>query len=184
METLERIEALGKEIAEKKEELAALLKESRQSIPDFTVNTADGPKPLSALFGDSSDMILISNMGKGCPYCTLWADGLNGQYPEISTRAPFVLMSADEIDTAVAFANSRGWRFPIVSSPDRELQKHIGVYIDGSAYPAALGLRKTEDGIELVAKTFFGPGDDFCPAWPLMALLQDGSNGWEPKYRL
>jgi hypothetical protein len=27
-----------------------------------------------------------------------------------------------------------------------------------------------------------GPGDPFCPVWPLLDLLKDGPNGWEPKY--
>src|SRR5213595_1729644 len=36
---------------------------------------------LSELFGKHEDLILIHNMGAGCMYCTMWADGLNGLFP-------------------------------------------------------------------------------------------------------
>ena len=39
---------------------------------------------LSELFGGGQDLILVHNMGRKCPSCTMWADEYNGvlQHPE------------------------------------------------------------------------------------------------------
>ncbi|MCY3748055.1 MAG: DUF899 family protein, partial [Chloroflexi bacterium] len=52
------------------------LKEVRRRVPsepvqDYRLRGPDGPVRLSELFGAKSDLILIHNMGTGCPYCTM-----------------------------------------------------------------------------------------------------------------
>ena len=64
-------------------EIRARMTQARRNRPlepvlDHVLFGLDGEKRLSDLFGDADDLILIHNMGKGCPYCTLWADGFNG----------------------------------------------------------------------------------------------------------
>jgi predicted dithiol-disulfide oxidoreductase (DUF899 family) len=170
-----------------KQELAALRRSLPPTVlPDFIFDSVGGPVALSSLFGESSDLILIANMGKGCAYCTLWADGFNGLVPELESRAPFVLVSADPVETLVPFAKERGWRFRSVASPDPAFRTAVGmVGEEGDPWPGALGLHKSPEGeIHLVAAANLGEGDDFCSAWHLYELLQDGFNGWSPNYRL
>lgn len=50
---------------------------------------------LSRLFGKNNDLILVHNMGRQCPYCTLWADGFNGLVKHLEDRASFVVVSPD-----------------------------------------------------------------------------------------
>ena len=59
------------------------LVELRRQVPpepvaDYELRGPDGGVKLSTMFGEKSDLILIHNMGSGCPYCTMWADGFNG----------------------------------------------------------------------------------------------------------
>jgi predicted dithiol-disulfide oxidoreductase (DUF899 family) len=84
------IEEKEKELIRVKEELAAL----RKQLPSFTVKdyllaTTEGTNvALSELFGDKKELVVIHNMGKSCPYCTLWADGLNGLYSILKIKHP------------------------------------------------------------------------------------------------
>ena len=50
-------------------------------------------------------------------------------------------------------------------------------------YPGISVLRKGADGaITRVARDFFGPGDDYCLMWSIMALFPEGQNDWWPKF--
>jgi len=178
---------LETQIVELKQQLAALRRSLPPTvIPDFTFDSESGPVTLSSLFGDSQDLVVITNMGRGCAYCTLWADGFNGLVPELESRAPFVLVSADPVETLVPFAKERGWRFRYVASPDPAFRTAVGMAgEEGDPWPGALGLRKTDDGeIHLIAAANLGEYDDFCSAWPLFDLIKDGANDWSPNYRL
>jgi predicted dithiol-disulfide oxidoreductase (DUF899 family) len=123
-------------------------------------------------------------MGKSCNYCSLWADGLDGYFPHIAGRAALVLVSPDDPATQRAFAEQRGWRYPTVSDSTGEFTKAMGMYNETDGYwPGVSSFHKADDGA-LTRKntTFFGPGDDFCPVWPLMELLEGGQQGWEPPH--
>jgi hypothetical protein len=48
--------------------------------------TAERRKRLPHLFGRRRDLFAIDNMGRGCPQCTLLADGFSGGYPHITDR--------------------------------------------------------------------------------------------------
>ena len=56
------------------------------------------------LFGSMKDLFVIHNMGSGCPYCTLWADGYNGIYEHLTSRAAFVIASPDSPAAQQRFA--------------------------------------------------------------------------------
>src|SRR6516225_2193063 len=87
-----------------------------EPVKDYTFRRADGRSVrLFELFGDKADLFVIHNMGQSCPYCTLWADGFNGAYAHLSNRASFVVSSPDAPEKQRVFAQSRGWRFPMVS---------------------------------------------------------------------
>jgi predicted dithiol-disulfide oxidoreductase (DUF899 family) len=185
------VDELQKEIVEKRKELIELLKrEQRRPVEDYTFDTHEGGKvKLSELFGNKSELIVIHNMGASCPYCTMWADGFNGLYPHLADRAGFVLINNDDVSAQKTFKNSRGWRFPMVSSKGNKFFADLGFtneQKDAEYGPFAPGIstfKKTPDGkIERVASRNFGPGDDFCSAWHMFDLLPAGANGWEAKF--
>ncbi len=123
-------------------------------------------------------------MGKGCRYCTLWADGFNGIRHHMQNRAAFVVVSPDAPEVQKTFADSRGWEFPMYSCKGSTFASDLDFFVEGSGYyPGVSALEKGADGrIYRTAKAYFGPGDDFCSAWHFFNLLSDGANGWEPQY--
>ena len=114
MNATDLIAALEKEIETKKKELI----EARRSLPAVAVENYELKNPdgssvrLSELFGSYDEMILIHNMGTGCSYCTIWADGLNAFWPYFKTKCAFILTSPDPVAKMAQFASSRGWSLP------------------------------------------------------------------------
>jgi len=181
--TTEEIESLEREIHEKSIQLARLKRaEAPEPVSDYTLEGADGPVCLSELFGDKSDLIVVHNMGESCPYCTLWADGFNGIYPHLADRAAFVLVSPDPVSTQQAFAQSRGWRFPVLSAAASGFTKDMG-FDDGGPMPGVSTFRQGDDGaMQRIASAPFGPMDPFAGIWHLFSLLADGPGEWGPRY--
>jgi len=53
---------------------------------------------------------------------------------------------------------------------------------DGDPQPGVSAFHRAEDGaVFRVGTSWFGPGDDFCPVWPLFDLFPDGPAGWGPR---
>ncbi len=157
----------------------------QEVVSDYTFGGLNGKQVrLADLFGDKPDLLVIHNMGKGCPYCTLWADGFNSLLPHLQDRAAFVLVSPNDPQTQAEFAAARGWNFPMVSGEGMSFTGDMGfASAEYGTMPGVTAFRREEDGrIYRTASTFFGPGDDFCAVWPLFDLLQGGANGWEPEY--
>lgn len=140
--------------------------------------------PFSELFFGKDDLILIHNMGVSCPYCTMWADGLNGVLQHLENRAAFVVVSPDEPKIQKKFYESRGWKFRMYSAKDTSFTADMGFEAkDQEQIPGVSSFRKEGGKIFRVSKARFGPGDKFCIVWHLFALLKDGSNNWEPKFK-
>ncbi len=156
-----------------------------EPIGDLALVARDGsPARLSTYFGDRDDLLVVHNMGMRCAYCTLWADGLVGFWPHLNDRTAVVLVSEDPPLAADAFARDRGWPFPIASMHGTEFAKLLGTETTaGHTRPGASGFSRTSDG-SIVRTGFaeFGPGDDFCSAWPLFDLLQGGAGTWAPNF--
>ncbi|MGE5721798.1 MAG: DUF899 family protein [Sphingomonadales bacterium] len=176
-ELRDRIGALRKEMR------AALRATPPEPVEDYVFAGPDGPVRLSQLFGDKKDLFVIHNMGRGCVYCTMWADGFNGVYDHLSNRAAFVVSSPDAPEVQREFAASRGWRFPMVSHAGTTFAADMGFYGNGGWQPGVSAFRRTEQGIERVSDTELGPGDDFCSVWHFLDLLPEGAGGWTPKFR-
>ena len=64
-----------------------------QDVTDYVFSGWEVPVRLSELFGDKENLILIHNMGRSCSSCTMWADGVNGVYDHLASRAAFALPS-------------------------------------------------------------------------------------------
>ncbi|MDZ4756337.1 MAG: DUF899 family protein [Phycisphaerae bacterium] len=172
------------------ERLKTQLSEARRNAPaevvaDLPLFARDGSEAsLSHFFGTRDDLLVIHNMGMRCSYCTLWADGFIGLWPHLNDRTAVVLVSEDAPLAADAFARGRGWPFPAASMHGTSFAKELGVETTpGHTKPGASAFHRSADGvITRTGFTEFGPGDDFCAAWPLFDLLQGGVGPWEPKF--
>jgi predicted dithiol-disulfide oxidoreductase (DUF899 family) len=118
-----------------------------EAVKDYTFRRAGGGSlRLSELFGDKADLFVIHNMGQSCPYCTLSADGFNGAYAHLSNRAAFVLSSPDSPDKQRKFAESRHWRFPMVSHEGTTFTEDMGYRQDGGWMPGVSVFRRQNGG--------------------------------------
>jgi predicted dithiol-disulfide oxidoreductase (DUF899 family)/predicted enzyme related to lactoylglutathione lyase len=184
---IEEINQLGEEILKKKQQLAELRKEvPEQEVEDYRFQTGNHEVvTLSQLFQDKDELIVIHNMGKGCNYCTMWADGFNGVYHYLVDRAPFVVSTPDDPDVQEDVAAERGWKFPMVSTKGTTFKEDMGYAKDGSYHPGVSTFRKDALGkIYHHAHTPLGPGDDFCSVWHLFDLLPNGVDDYRPKRKI
>jgi predicted dithiol-disulfide oxidoreductase (DUF899 family) len=146
-------------------------------VPDYAFADGKGRVKLSKLFGKKDKLILIHNMGKSCPYCTMWADGFNGIVPYVEETASFALASPDAVKTQQALAKKRGWRFRMVSARHTSLFKDLGFETaDGMPRPGVTTFVKSKSGkIKRYASASFGPGDKFCSVFSFLDLLPKGN---------
>ena len=66
-----------------------------QQVPVYRFATLSGDVMLLDLFGGKQRLLAIHNMGQGCRYCTLWADGFNGMLGHLESVMSVVLLSGD-----------------------------------------------------------------------------------------
>lgn len=185
LSTQKKIEKAEKEIEKQKKALAKLrLKSERKLVPDYGLLGPEGkPITLSKLFGKKDELIVVHNMGKGCPYCALWADGFNGMLKHLEDRAAFAVESPDLPATQKKVAKKRGWKFTFVSSAKSPFRTDMGFMKGGDPYPGVSTFQRDKNGrIYQVNKAFFGPGDNYCAVWDMFDLLPKGVNGWEAKF--
>ena len=190
-ETMAALNAKRREITALQNEMRALQAQVEpHEVADYVLAGWDGPVRLSELFGDKRDLILIHNMGVVCTSCTMWADGFNGVYDHLASRAAFVLASPDSVETQKAFARSRGWRFPMVSYARSSLAENLGYRwrgddpfdrAHGGWEPGVSILRMDGDKILRLSDAEFGPGDGFCVFFSLFDLVPDTDPAWRPK---
>lgn len=155
-----------------------------EPVNDYVFATVQGPVRLSQLFGTKKDLFVIHNMGSSCPYCTLWADGYNGLYQHIASRAAFVVSSPDPPNVQRAFARRRGWRFPMVSHAGSSFAEDMGYRSPrGDWLPGLSAFRRERGHLVRVSDAGSSPGDDFCALWHVLDLLPDGPAGWQPRLR-
>jgi predicted dithiol-disulfide oxidoreductase (DUF899 family) len=180
-----QIDALEAQIAKAQSQLAALRRRRPPEIVrDYAFKSWNRRKILlSQLGGAQADLIVVHNMGVNCSYCTMWADGFVGLLPHLESRAAFVVASPDPVDVQKRFAQSRGWRFRMVSAQGTSFFHDMGFAdSDGAPMPGVSVFRRQSDGtMTRVQRAEFGPGDQFCPVWHFFDLLADGANGWEPR---
>lgn len=162
-----------------------------QVVRDYVLDGWNGPVRLSELFGDKRDLILIHNMGKGCTSCTMWADGFNGVYDHLASRAAFVVSSPNPVEVQKAFAASRGWRFPMVSHAGTSFAKDLGYRHRGDhPFDESIGgwnpgvsiFRRDGDKVLRLSDAELGPFDGFCVVYHLFDLIPDADMNWEPSY--
>ncbi len=186
-----RITELEQSVSTMIDELAQLKRErgEQKVVQDYALsNWQGGTTKLSDLFGDKQDLMVIHNMGQGCSYCTLWADGFNGFTQHFNDRCAFVLVSPDAPEIQQQFAESRGWTFRMLSGSGNSFISDMGFVVrdnDKDYYqPGYSTFRKQDDGsIVRIGYDYFGPGDLYCSPWHMFALLDNGVGEWHPKKR-
>ena len=152
------------------------------TVRDYEFQTLEGTVRLSQLFSDRDQLLAIHNMGHGCRYCTLWADGINGFLQHLESAMAVVLLSRDPPETQRRFANSRGWRFRLASHLGGPYMREQSTSHEYSNMPGAV-LYELENGvIRRKNSVVFGPGDMFCSAWNFLALAGLGEDSWTPQY--
>jgi len=153
-----------------------------EPVADYRFATLSGPVLLSELFGDKNELFVIHNMGKGCAYCTLWADGFNGVQHHLRDRAAFVVSSPDSPAAQQEFARSRGWLFPMVSHAGSSFAEDMGYRREGKFWPGVSAFRRQDGGIVRISDAGLGPDDVFCVVWSFLDLLGVGTDGWRPRF--
>lgn len=179
-------------IAEYRRQIASIRQQMREvqaavepdEVKDYEFQTPQGTVRLSQLFGHHEQLILIHNMGRSCPSCTLWADGYNGIHPHVASRVGFVVTSPDPPEVQRDFAASRGWRFPMVSHAGSEFASDMGFRgAKGGWLPGVSVFQRHGAKIVRVSEARFSPGDDFCTLWHLFDLLPGGAADFRPRYQ-
>lgn len=169
-------------------ELTAKLNELRKTnveaeVPNYVFATQEGDTSLLDLFGEHDDLLLIHNMGQGCRYCTLWADGFNGFLPHLESAMSVALVSKDPPDVQRAFANSRSWRFRLASHGGGAYIQEQNVSAAEDNAPGAVVYQRDGDRIRRRNAAVFGPGDLYCSIWNLLGMAGLGVQDWTPQYR-
>ena len=168
-------------------ELTAKLNELRKAsagdeVRDYEFSTIDGATSLLNMFGDKQQLLLIHNMGQGCRYCTLWADGFNGFLQHLESVMSVVLVSKDPPELQRQFANSRDWRFRLASHGGGEYISEQTVMDVAENMPGAVVYERDGDKITRKNSCIFGPGDIYCSMWGLLGLAGLGADNWTPQY--
>jgi predicted dithiol-disulfide oxidoreductase (DUF899 family) len=182
MDTSE-ISDLEQEIAELTQKLNRLRKAlPPREVGNYSFSTLNGSETLLDLFGDKDRLLMIHNMGQGCRYCTLWADGFNGFLPHLESALSVALVSKDPPETQQRFASSRGWRFHLASHGGGEYIQEQSVIAGSANMPGAVVYQRSGDAIVRGSSCAFGPGDLYCSMWGLLALAGLGEEEWTPQY--
>ena len=153
-----------------------------REVPDYAFRTLEGEVRLSELFAGRDRLLAIHNMGQGCRYCTLWADGINGFLPHLESAMAVVLLSKDDPETQRRFANARGWRFRLASHAGGDYIREQTVMAGDDNMPGAAVYEKKDGKALRKNAVVFGPGDRFCSAWNFLALAGHGADDWTPQF--
>jgi predicted dithiol-disulfide oxidoreductase (DUF899 family) len=180
---MNEIQQLEKEILEKVAALDALRRSATlAAVKNYRFKTLDGDVSLLDLFAGKTTLFAIHNMGHGCRYCTLWADGINAFLPHLESEFAVVLLSKDSPETQRAFGNSRGWRFRMASHGGGDYIREQSVTPGETNMPGLVCYQRDGDRILKKNSTIFGPGDLYCSMWHILSLAGIGEKSWTPQY--
>ena len=174
------------DIMQKSQRLAELRrKETAVSVTDYSFATLEGEANLSDLFAGRDRLLMIHNMGQGCRYCTLWADGINGVLPHLEDAMAVALVSKDPPEVQRRMALDRGWRFRLASHGGGVYmaeQCALGAMGEHANMPGATVYERREGKIMRRGQTAFGPGDLYSPLWHFLSLAGIGATDWTAQF--
>lgn len=178
-----RIQELTQQIFQLGEELRLLQKSQPGTpVPDYVFQAVEGEVRLSDLFAGRDRLLAIHNMGQGCRYCTVWADGFNGFLPHLESAVSVVLVSRDDPETQRRFANARGWRFRTASHGGGDYMEEQAVGTGKGNWPGVVAYEMRDGTIYRKNSAEFGPGDQFCSLWDLLGLMGIGEDQFTPQF--
>lgn len=125
---------------------------------------------------------MIHNMGQGCRYCTLWADGINGVLQHLEDAMAVALVSKDPPEIQRRMALDRGWKFRMVSHGGGRYMAEQCTMGKHANYPGAAVYQRKENKIVRCGRTAFGPGDLYSPVWHFLGLAGMSMSEWTPQY--
>lgn len=155
---------------------------SGDEVENYVFSTLDGDVTLLDMFGDNDRLLVVHNMGQGCRYCTLWADGFNGFLPHLESVMSVFLVSRDSPDVQRKFANTRNWRFRLASHGGGQYIQEQTVMNGEHNVPGAVMYEREGNRVMRKNAVVFGPGDMFCPVWNLLAMAGISDSKWTPQY--
>lgn len=177
------LEKAERELFELKQKVATLRRDSEPiAVKNYSFQTPEGEVSLLELFGSKDTLFLIHNMGQGCRYCTLWADGLNGFVAHIESEFALALVSQDDPETQRRFSNSRGWRFKMASHGGGDYMKEQISFGDQKNMPGIACYMRKGSSIFKKNSAVFGPGDEFCSLWSVLGLAGVSTEQWTPQF--
>jgi len=171
------------EIMQKAQQLAELrAKDSAPAVSDYTFKTLDGDVTLTDLFAGRDRLLMIHNMGQGCRYCTLWADGINGVLPHLEDAMAVALVSKDPPDVQRRMALDRGWNFRLASHGGGSYMAEQCAMGEHANMPGATVYERRDAKIMRRGQTAFGPGDLYSPLWHFLSLAGIGAGDWTAQF--
>ena len=181
-EEIKQLEVQYQELSKKLSE--ARRKAEPEVVSNYELSNSNGTLSLDSLFDDRNELILWHNMGKSCPFCTLWADGVNGLTKHFENAAAFYVISPDAPEVQAEFLESRAWQFKMISYGESQMAEELGFTDPEWGYkPGVSCFKRKEDGsIVRTGYTYFGPGDQFCSIWHALDILGKERSDWSPKY--
>ena len=179
----QRIQELRQQIFDLGRELNELQRQVEGAeVPDYKFDTLQGEVSLTDLFAGGDRLLVVHNMGRACPCCTLWADGLNGFLPHLESEIAVVLLSKDDPGTQRRFANSRGWRFRLASHGGGDYIREQSVVPGEANMPGVVAYALRDGAVVRTNSAVFGPGDQFCSLWNFLALHGLDESGFTPQF--
>lgn len=177
----DEIVKIQKQIFELKQELGKLHASSPlAAVKDYVFTTLNGDMNLSEMFAGKETLMLIHNMGTGCDYCSLWADGFNGFLPHLSSIFSVYLVSKDSPKEQAAFKHARGWDFDMASHGGGDYIKEQTVLAGEDNMPGVVFYQMQDGNPQRKNSAIFGPGDDYCSMWSLLSLAGVSEKEWTP----
>lgn len=181
--SLQEIAKLETEIRELTGRLEALRQKTPPvKVKNYSLQNLEGETSLKELFAGKDTLLAIHNMGQGCRYCTLWADGINAFLPHLEDQLSVVLFSKDDPKTQRAFANSRGWRLRMASHLGGEYLKEQTVMAGEGNMPGVVAYKLIDGEVYRLNASCFGPGDQFCSFWHFLSLAGKGEDNFTPQF--
>jgi len=150
---------------------------------------------LSELFEDGRDeLILIHFMfdpswEKGCPMCSMWADGYNAVARHVRRRANFAVVAKQDVAAQRAWARTRGWHdLRLLSAHSSDFIADFGMEHDSfGQLPGVSIFRRNAAGAiehtytgEAMQRGEFRGVDLMSPVWHLFDLLPSGRGDFMP----
>ena len=151
----------------------------------------------SELFAEGKPNLIVINFmfgpdwDKGCPMCSMWADGYDAVQPHIDQTANLALVAKAELIKVRGWAATRGWsKLRLLSSHDNSFNEDYATEEGENQYPGVTVFRREPDGSIRHSYTTEGSlvlehhraMDLFTPVWNLLDLLPEGRADWFPRH--